>query len=87
MRRSFYFVEIRTGDTRQLQKYTPTKKKPPIFMVLYLSIKLRCCNKNKTKMFFKRTTYQNGNYLILSSDLEELLNLMCTQLFPLSSGS
>ena len=30
---------------------------------------------------------KNGNYLILSSDLEELLNLMCTQLFPSSSGS
>ena len=29
----------------------------------------------------------NGNYLILSSDFKELLNLMCTQLFPLSSGS
>ena len=28
-----------------------------------------------------------GNYLILSPDLEKLLNLMCTQLFPLSSGS
>ena len=27
---------------------------------------------------------KNGNYLILSSDLEGLLNLMCTQLFPLS---
>ena len=30
---------------------------------------------------------KNGNYLILSSDLEELLNLMCTQLFPSSSES
>ena len=30
---------------------------------------------------------KNGNYLILSSDLKELLNLMCTQLFPISSGS
>ena len=28
-----------------------------------------------------------GNYLVLSSYLEGLLNLMCTQLFPLSSGS
>ena len=27
------------------------------------------------------------NYLMLSSVREELLNLMCTQLFPLSSGS
>ena len=31
--------------------------------------------------------HKNGNYLIVSSYLEELLNLMCTQLFPLSSGS
>ena len=67
--------------------YTQTKKKRPIFMVLYLSIQLRCCNKNKTKMFIKRPTHKNGNYLILSSDLEELLNLMCTQLFPISLGS
>ena len=28
-----------------------------------------------------------GNYLILSSCLEGLLELMCTQLFPLSTGS
>ena len=28
-----------------------------------------------------------GNYLILSPNLKGLLNLMCTQLFPLSSGS
>ena len=28
-----------------------------------------------------------GNYLILSSYLEGLLDLMCTQLFPLSSES
>ena len=67
--------------------YTQTKKKHPIFMVLYLSIQLRCCNKNKTKMLIKRPTHKkNGNYLILSSDLEGL-NQMCTQLFPLSSGS
>ena len=56
-------------------------------MVLYLSIQVRCCNKNKTKMVIKRPTHKKGNYLILSSCLEELLNLMCTQLFPLSSGS
>ena len=30
---------------------------------------------------------KNGNCLILFSDLEELLNLMCTQLFPLSPES
>ena len=56
-------------------------------MVLYLSIQLRCCNKNQTEMFIKRPTHKSGYYLILSSDLEELLNLMCTQFFPLSSGS
>ena len=27
-------------------------------MVLYLSIQLRCCNKNKTKMFIKRPTHK-----------------------------
>ena len=67
--------------------YTQTKKIRPIFMVLYLSIQLRCCNTNKTKMFIKCLTHKNGNYLIFSPDLEGLLNLMCTQLFPLSSGS
>ena len=56
-------------------------------MVLYLSIQLRYCNKNKTKILIKRPIHKNGNYLILSSDLEGLLNLMCTQLFPISSGS
>ena len=38
--------------------YTQTKKKRPIFMVLYLSIQLRCCNKNKTKMLIKRPTHK-----------------------------
>ena len=38
--------------------YTQTKKKRPIFMVLYLSIQLRCRNKNKTKMFIKRLTHK-----------------------------
>ena len=66
--------------------YTQTKKLRPIFMVLYLSIQLRYRNKNKTEMFFKRRTQKNGNYLILSSYHEGLLNLMCTQLFSLSSG-
>ena len=32
------------------------KKKRPIFMVLYLSIQLRCCNKNQTKVLIKRPT-------------------------------
>ena len=50
-------------------------------MVLYLSIQLRCCYKNITKKFIKRPTYKNGNYLILSFDIEELLKLICTQLF------
>ena len=35
-----------------------TKKKHPIFMVLHLSIELRCCNKNKTKIFIKRLTHK-----------------------------
>ena len=39
-------------------KYTQTKKKRPIFMVLYLSIQLRCCNKNKTKMLIKCPTHK-----------------------------
>ena len=39
--------------------YTQTKKKRPIFMVLYLTIQLRCYNKNKTKMFIKRRTHKN----------------------------
>ena len=56
-------------------------------MVLYLSIQLRYRNKNKTKMFIKRRTHKIGNYFILSSYLEELLNLIGTQLFPLSSGN
>ena len=38
-------------------------------------------------MFIKRPTQKNGNHLILSSVLGELLHLMCTQRFPLSSGS
>ena len=40
------------------RKYTQTKKKRPIFMVLYLSIQLRCCNKNRTKMLIKRPTHK-----------------------------
>ena len=67
--------------------YTQTNKKRPMFMVLYLSILLRGYNKNKIKMLIKRPTHKNGNYLILFSDLEELLHLMCTQLLPLSSES
>ena len=51
--------------------YTQTKKKRPIFMVLLFSVQLRCCNKNRIKMFIKRPTQKNGNYLIFSSDLEE----------------
>ena len=41
-------------------------------MVLYLSIQLKCRNKNITKMFIKRWTHKIGNYLILSAYLEEL---------------
>ena len=80
------YLPVACGVSKQL-KYTQTKKNRPIFMVLYLSIQLRCCSTNKTKMLIKRPTHKNGNYLILSSNLEGLLNLMHTQLFPLSSGS
>ena len=38
--------------------YTQTKKKTPIFMVLYLSIQLRCYTKNKTKMSIKHPTHK-----------------------------
>ena len=69
------------------KSYTQTKKKRPILMVLYFLIQLRCRNKYKTKMFIKRLTHKIGNYLILSSYLEGLLNLMCTQLFPSPAGS
>ena len=68
--------------------YTQTKKKRPIFMVLNLSVQFRCRNRNKTQNVHQTSdTQKNGNCLILFSDLEELLNLMCTQLFPLSPGS
>ena len=58
-------------------------------MVLYLSIQLRLryCYENKPKcliLFIKSQTDKNGNYLICSSYLEVLLNLMCTQLFSIS---
>ena len=36
-----------------------------------LSIQLRCCNKNKTKMFIKRQRHKNGNYLILKESYDE----------------
>ena len=42
---------------------TQTKKKCPIFMVLYCLIQLRCRNQNKTKMFIKRRTHKNGKLL------------------------
>ena len=60
-------------DTIQevIYTYTQPKKKRLIFIVLYLSIDLRYCNKNKTKMFIKRSTHKNDNYwfylLILKS--------------------
>ena len=56
-------------------------------MVLYLSIQLRCRNKNQPKCLSNVGHTKIGNYLILSFYHEGLLNLMCTQLFPLSSGS
>ena len=36
-------------------------------MVLYLSIQLRCRNKNKPKMFIKRRTHKNWLFFILPS--------------------
>ena len=72
-------------DIKGISTYTQTKKKRPLFMVLNLSIQLRCCNKNKTKMLINLRHTKNSTYLVFSSDLEGLLNLMCTQLFPLSS--
>ena len=39
--------------------YTQTKKKRPIFIVLYLTIQLRCYKKIKIKMFIKRPTHKN----------------------------
>ena len=51
-------------------------------MVLYLPTQLRCRNKNQTKLFIKRRTHQKlVIILFLSSYLEGLLNLKCTQLF------
>ena len=61
--------------------YTQTKKNCPIFMVLYLSIQLRCRSKNIPKCLSNVRHTKIGNYLILSSYLEELLNLMLIQLF------
>ena len=66
--------------------YTQTKKKRPFFMVLYLSIQLRCWNKKTQNVYQTSGTQKNGNYLILSLYLEGLLNQMCAQFFPLSSG-
>ena len=75
------------SPTIHLRKYTQTKKLRPIFMVLYLSIQLRRRNKNIPKCLSNVGHTKIGNYLILSSYHEGLLNLMCTQLFPFSSGS
>ena len=51
-------------------------------MALYLSIQLRCLNKNKTKNVYQTSDTQNLVIIrFLSSYLEGLLNFMCTQLF------
>ena len=55
--------------------YTQTKKIRPIFMVLYLLIQLRCLSKNIPKCLSNVRHTKVGSYLILSSYLEELLNL------------
>ena len=81
-------LKARTLNIPRPTKYTQTKKKKkkkkkrPIFMVLYLSIQLRCHNKNKTKYLSNV-----GHTKLVTSCVEGLLNLMCTQLFPLPSGS
>ena len=38
--------------------YTQTKKTRPFFIVMYLSIQLRCQYKNNTKMFLKRQLHK-----------------------------
>ena len=43
--------------------------------------------KIKSKCFLNVRHTKIGNYLILSSYHEGLMNLMCTRLFRLSSGS
>ena len=49
-----FFSKLRSAGL----SFTQTKKKRPIFMVLYLSIQLRYRNKTKTKMFIKRRTHK-----------------------------
>ena len=57
-------------------QFSNNKKKRLVFLVLYLSILLRCCNKNKTKMFIKRPTQKieinRGSYM----SAHVLLNLL-----------
>ena len=48
---------------------------------------VKMSHKNKPKCFSNVGHIKIGNYFILSSNHEGLLSLMCTQLFPLSSGS
>ena len=50
------------------------KKTGPNFVILYLSIQLRYCSKKKKKCISNVRRTQNGNYWIISSYLEGLLN-------------
>ena len=55
--------------------YTQTKKKSPFFMVAYISIQLRCQDRNKPKMFPKSETHENGqwfDFIFLSGRINEL---------------
>ena len=48
---------------------------------------VKMLQQKQNQNFYQRPTHEKYNYLILTSDLEGLFNLNCTQLFPLSSGS
>ena len=52
-------LKVRRGNTLA-GIYTQTKKLRPFFMVLYLSIQLCFCHKNKTKIFSERETHENS---------------------------
>ena len=55
----YFTVSLSKIHRQDLKNILKQKKKHPIFMVLYLSIQLRCRNKNKTNMFIKRQTHKN----------------------------
>ena len=65
-------------------RYTQAKKKRPFFMVLYLSIQLRCPHKIIPKCFPNARHTNIGNCLIFSSYPGGLCE---KQLFPSSKAS